>query len=138
MLQPKKTKFRKMFRGKNRGKTKGGDKLSFGEFGLKAQGRGWLTATQLEAGRKALVHYLKRGGKVWIRVFPDKPVTHKSAGVRMGGGKGDISGYVAVIKPGRIIFEITGVEESVARKALEKAAYKLPFETKIVGLDQKI
>lgn len=132
MLEPKKLKYRKSFRGKMKGIATSGNALNFGEFGLKALGRGWLTSTQIEAARKAITHYLKRGGKIWIRVFPDKPITAKSSGVRMGGGKGDIKGYVSVITPGRIIFELTGVSKNDAYKALKLGAAKLPFETKIV------
>jgi len=132
MLEPKKTKFRKSFRGKMRGYSNRGNTLSFGEFGLKALGRGWLTANQIEAARKAIAHYTKKGGKIWIRVFPDKPISGKSAGVRMGGGKGEIKGFVSVITPGRIIFELTGVSKKDAYYALNLAAAKLPFATKVV------
>lgn len=106
--------------------------MSFGDYGLKSLDRGWLTAAQIEAARKAITHYTKRGGKVWIRVFPDKPVSGKSAGVRMGGGKGDIQKFVAVIRPGRIIFELTGVAPADAQQALNLAAAKLPLRTKFV------
>jgi len=132
MLEPKKTKFRKSFRGKMRGHSNRGNTLNFGEFGLKALGRGWLTANQIEAARKAVAHYTKKGGKIWIRVFPDKPISGKSAGVRMGGGKGEVKGFVSVITPGRIIFELTGVSKKDAYYALNLAAAKLPFETKVV------
>lgn len=109
-----------------------GSSLSFGEFGLKAIGRGNLTAAQIEAARKTITRYTKRGGKIWIRVFPDKPITSKGAGSRMGKGKGEIKGYVAVVTPGRIIFELTGVSTQDARKAFCLAAAKLPFKTKII------
>lgn len=132
MLLPKKAKYRKQFRGKMKGVAKRGSHLDFGEFGLKALESCWLSSRQIEAARKAIVHYTKRGGKIWIRVFPDKPVTQKPAEVRMGGGKGPVDHYVAVIRPGRIIFELAGVEEKVAIEALERAAAKLPIKTKVV------
>ena len=112
-----------------------GSSLSFGEYGLKSLGRDWLSAAQLEAGRRAITHSLKRGGRVWLRVFPDKPVTGRPAGQRMGGGKGDIDRYVAVIIPGKIIYEIAGVDFMMAKKALEKASAKMPFKTKMVSKD---
>jgi large subunit ribosomal protein L16 len=133
MLQPKKRKYRKDFRGKMRGKSHRGSTISFGEYGLKAMNRGWLTSRQIEAGRRAITRSIKRGGKVWIRVFPDKPVTSRPAGQRMGGGKGDIDRYVAVVKPGRIIYEVSGIAEELVRGALIKAGAKLPFKTKIVS-----
>lgn len=132
MLEPKKRKYRKSFRGKRRGVATRGSSLAFGEFGLKALGRTWMSAAQIEAGRRAITHHLKRGGKVWIRVFPDKPVTNRPAGQRMGGGKGDIDRYVAVIIPGKVIYEIAGVDFSMAKRALEKASAKMPFKTKII------
>jgi large subunit ribosomal protein L16 len=132
MLQPKKSKYKKQFRGKMRGLAFRGSSLAFGQYGLKSEGRGWLTDRQIEAARKAISHYTKRAGKVWIRVFPDKPITKKPSGVRMGGGKGDIEGYVVTIVPGRIIFELAGVVEDMARQALKRAAAKLPFKTKFV------
>lgn len=132
MLQPKKSKYKKQFRGKMRGLTFRGSSLAFGQYGLKSEGRGWLTDRQIEAARKAISHYTKRAGKVWIRVFPDKPITKKPSGVRMGGGKGDIEGYVVTITPGRIIFELAGVVEDIARQALKRAAAKLPFKTKFI------
>jgi len=132
MLQPKKSKYKKQFRGKMRGLTFRGSSLAFGQYGLKSEGRAWLTDRQIEAARKAISHYTKRAGKVWIRVFPDKPITKKPSGVRMGGGKGDIEGYVVTIVPGRIIFELAGVVEDMARQALKRAAAKLPFKTKFV------
>lgn len=115
-----------------RGVATRGSSLAFGEFGLKALGRTWMSAAQIEAGRRAITHHLKRGGKVWIRVFPDKPVTGRPAGQRMGGGKGDIDRYVAVIIPGKVIYEIAGVDFSMAKRALEKASAKMPFKTKII------
>lgn len=136
MLQPKKSKFRKQFRGKMRGVATRGFTLAFGEFGLKAMGRGWLTARQIEAARKAISRYAQRGGKVWIRIFPDKPITKKALGVRMGSGKGDITDYVAVITPGRILFEIAGVPIETAKTAIERAAAKLPFDVKFISKTQ--
>ncbi|MEX2130503.1 MAG: 50S ribosomal protein L16 [Pseudohongiellaceae bacterium] len=132
MLQPKRTKFRKMMKGRNRGLSHRGSKVDFGEYGLKALGRGRLTARQLESARRALTREMKRGGKVWIRVFPDKPITKKPLEVRQGKGKGNVEYWVAQIQPGRIMFEIEGVEESVARQAFALAAAKLPFETSFV------
>ena len=132
MLQPKKSKFKKQFRGKMRGLAIRGSFLAFGQYGLKSEGRGWLTDRQIEAARKAISHFTKRAGKVWIRVFPDKPITKKPTGVRMGGGKGDIVGYVVTIIPGKIIFELAGVSEVIANQALKRAAAKLPFKTKFV------
>jgi len=132
MLQPRKTKYRKQFRGKMKGTAGRGTTLAFGDYGLKSLGRGWLTAKQIEAARVAITHYTKRGGKIWIRVFPDKPITSKGLGVGMGAGKGDVVGWVAVITPGRILFELGGVVPEVAQEALRRAAAKLPFKTKIV------
>lgn len=109
-----------------------GNAVAFGEYGLKSKGRGWLTTRQIEAGRRAIAHTTARGGKVWVRIFPDKPITSRGAGVRMGGGKGDVSGYVAVIQPGRVIYEVAGASGAVVREAFSRAAAKLPFETKIV------
>ncbi len=133
MLQPKKSKFKKQFRGKMRGIASRGSSLDFGQFGLKSLGRAWLTDRQIEAARKAVSHYTKRAGKVWIRVFPHKPITKKPTGVRMGGGKGDIDGFVVPIVPGKIIFEIAGVSEEIAHQALKRAGAKLPFKTKVVS-----
>lgn len=132
MLQPRKTKFKKQFRGKMKGNATRGAKLSFGQYGLKSLGRNWLTDRQIEAARKSISHHTKRAGKVWIRVFPDKPITKKAAGVRMGGGKGDIEGWVVPIVPGKIIFELAGVTLEVAQHALKMAGAKLPFKTKII------
>jgi large subunit ribosomal protein L16 len=133
MLQPKKQKYRKQFRGKMRGLAHRGAEVSFGEFGMKAVERGWLSSRQIEAARKAIVKFTKRGGKVWIRAFPDKPVTKKALGVRMGSGKGDIHEYVSVIRPGRIIFEIAGVTQEVAAEAFKNASAKVPFRIKLVS-----
>ncbi len=132
MLQPKKSKYKKQFRGKMGGVASSGNTLAFGQYGLKSEGRGWLSNKQIEAARKAITHYTKRAGKVWIRVFPDKPVTKKPSGVRMGSGKGDIEGYVFTTLPGKIIFELAGVTENIAKEALRRAAAKLPFKTKFV------
>lgn len=130
MLQPKKSKFRKQFRGRMTGVSTRGTEVSFGEFGLKAVEHGWLSARQIEAARKAISHHIQRGGKVWIRVFPDKPVTKKALGTRMGSGKGDIDQYVCVVRPGRILFEVAGVAESLCREAFRNASAKLPFKTR--------
>ncbi len=132
MMQPKRRKYRKEFRGSRNGKATRGVDVSFGEFGLKALSPAWLTARQIEAARKTIAHETKRAGKLWIRIFPDKPTTHKPAGVKMGGGKGDIEEYVAVVKPGRIIFELGGLSLEAAKEAFRKAGHKLPFGTKMV------
>ncbi|MES2504764.1 MAG: 50S ribosomal protein L16 [Myxococcota bacterium] len=132
MLSPARMKYRKRHKGRTCGDAKGGSTLAFGNVGLLCTGRGWLTARQIEAARIALTRHVKRGGKVWIRVFPDKPVTKKPAEVRMGKGKGAVEGYVAVVKPGRILYEMEGVTEDVAKRAMELAASKLPFGTKII------
>lgn len=132
-MQPKRSKFRKQFRGRMKGNATRGYTLAFGEFGLKADGRGWLTARQIEAARKAISRYVQKGGKMWIRIFPDKPITKKALGVRMGSGKGDITDYVAVITPGRIIFEVAGIEETVAKTAFKLASAKLPFDVRFIS-----
>ncbi|MFH2037446.1 MAG: 50S ribosomal protein L16 [Candidatus Zixiibacteriota bacterium] len=132
MLMPKKTKFRKMQKGRMRGKAYRGGKVSFGEFGMKALSPGWISDRQIEAARVALTRYIKRGGKVWIRIFPDKPITKKPAETRMGKGKGAPDYWVAVIKPGRILFEVEGVSEIMAREAFRLASNKLPMRTKFV------
>lgn len=132
MLEPKRRKYRKSFRGKMRGVSSRGSSLAFGEYGLKSLGRGWLTAAQIEAARRAISHSAKRGGKVWIRVFPDKPVTSRPAGQRMGGGKGEIDRYVCVVTPGRVLFEVAGIDENVVESAFARAKVKLPFKTKII------
>jgi large subunit ribosomal protein L16 len=132
MLQPKRTKFRKQRKGRNRGLAVGGARVSFGEFGLKATTRGRLTARQIEAARRAIVRHVKRGGKLWIRIFPDKPITKKPLEVRMGGGKGNVEYWVAEIQPGRVLYEMEGVSEDVAREALRLAAAKLPVQTAFV------
>ncbi|MCY4015438.1 MAG: 50S ribosomal protein L16 [Gammaproteobacteria bacterium] len=132
MLQPKRTKFRKLQKSRNRGLANRGNRVSFGEFGLKAVGRGRLTARQIEAGRRAMTRHVRRGGKVWIRVFPDKPITKKPLEVRQGKGKGNVEYWVALIQPGRVIYEMEGVPEADARRALTLAAAKLPFPTVFV------
>jgi large subunit ribosomal protein L16 len=132
MLQPKRTKFRKMHKGRNRGLATRGSTVSFGEYGLKATGRGRLTARQLEAGRRAMTRHVKRGGKIWIRVFPDKPITKKPLEVRQGKGKGAVEYWVALVQPGRVLYEMDGVTEDLAREAFALAAAKLPFKTTFV------
>lgn len=132
MLQPKRTKFRKQHKGKNRGLAVRGSDVSFGEFGLKATGRGRITARQIEASRRAMTRHVKRGGKIWIRVFPDKPITKKPLEVRMGKGKGSVEYWVAQIQPGRMLFEMEGVSEDLAREAFKLAAAKLPISTTFV------
>ena len=132
MLQPKRTKFRKLQKSRNRGLANRGNRVSFGEFGLKAIGRGRLTARQIEAGRRAMTRHVRRGGKVWIRVFPDKPITKKPLEVRQGKGKGSVEYWVALVQPGRVIYEMEGVPEADARRALALAAAKLPFQTVFV------
>jgi large subunit ribosomal protein L16 len=132
MLAPKKIKYRKRQKGRTRGAAYRGSDLSFGDFGLKALGCGWLTSRQIEAGRVALMRHIKRGGKLWIRIFPDKPVTKKPAETRMGKGKGAPEDWVAVIKPGRILYEMEGVPETIAREAFRLASHKLPIETKFI------
>jgi len=132
MLQPKRTKFRKQFKGRNTGLATRGNTVSFGEFGLKAVGRGQLTARQIEAARRAMTRYVKRGGKIWIRVFPDKPITKKPLEVRQGEGKGNVEYWVAQIQPGKMLYEMAGVSEEVAREAFRLAAAKLPIQTVIV------
>lgn len=133
MLVPKKAKYRKQFKGKIKGFAQKGQELNFGDFGLKAQGSGRISARQIEAARRAITHFTQRGGRVFIRIFPDKPVTKKPPEVGMGGGKGEVAEYVAAIKAGRILFEIGGVEEGVARQALKLASFKLPVATKFVS-----
>ncbi|RPH98380.1 MAG: 50S ribosomal protein L16 [Lysobacterales bacterium] len=132
MLQPKRTKFRKQQKGRNRGLAQVGNRVSFGEFGLKATTRGFVTARQIEAARRAITRYVKRGGKLWIRVFPDKPVTKKPVEVRMGKGKGNVEYWVAPIQPGRVMYEIQGVSEDLAREAFRLAAAKLAVKTTFV------
>ena len=132
MLQPKRVKYRKQHRGKRRGMAMTGNEVSFGEFGIQALEPGWITARQIEAARRTITHHLKRGGKVWIRIFPDKSVTAKPAETRMGSGKGAPDHWVAVVRPGRVMFEIGGVREELAKEALRLAGHKLPVDTKFV------
>ena len=133
MLLPKRVKYRKQFRGRMKGKAHRGNTVSHGEFGLVALEPAWITNRQIEAARIAMTRYIKRGGKVWIKIFPDKPVTAKPAETRMGSGKGNPEEWVAVVKPGRIMFEIAGVDESIAKEALRLAQHKLPIKTKIIA-----
>jgi large subunit ribosomal protein L16 len=132
MLSPKRVKFRKMFKGRTRGLATRGAEISFGHFGLQATEPGWVTNRQIEAARVALTRHIKRGGKVWIRIFPDKPITKKPAETRMGKGKGSPEGWVAVVRPGRVMFELSGVPEPLAKEALRLAAQKLPIKSKFV------
>ena len=132
ILMPKKVKHRKWRKGRSKGIETRGLEITFGTFGLKSLGTKWLTARQIEAARRAIIRYLKKGGKLWVRIFPDKPVTKKGTEVPMGGGKGSVSHYVFPIKPGRIIFELEGIKEEEAREAFEKAAARLPVKTKFI------
>ena len=137
MLMPKRTKYRKTHKGRMGGQAKGGTRVAFGEFGLQAQEPGWVTARQIEAARIAMTRAIRRGGKVWINIFPDKPVTEKPAETRMGSGKGNPEYWVAVVKPGRVMFEMAGVDESLAREAMRLAAHKLPVKTKFVTREDR-
>ncbi|UCG10461.1 MAG: 50S ribosomal protein L16 [Dehalococcoidia bacterium] len=132
MLQPKRVKYRKTHKGRRRGEAQAGNTVTFGEFGLRAMESAWISSRQIEAARRAITRYVRRGANIWIRVFPDKPVTKKAAETRMGGGKGSPEHWVAVVKPGRIIFEMGGVSEEAAKGAMRLAAYKLPIATKFV------
>lgn len=132
MIQPKRQKYRKSFRGRRRGLSVRGSYLAFGEYGLKALETTWLSAAQIESARRTITHSLKKGGRVWVRVFPDKPVSARAAGKRMGGGKGDVDRFVSVVKPGRILFEVAGAAENYVLDALDKAASKLPIKTKVI------
>lgn len=132
MLQPKRVKYRNVHRGRRSGVSTSGNELNFGEFGLKALRAAWLTARQIEAARRAITHHVKRGGQIWVRAFPDRPVTKKPLEVRMGGGKGPVDQWVAVVRPGRILFEMSGVNPDVAREALKLGAAKLPIPTRFV------
>ena len=132
MLMPKRTKYRRVQRGRMKGAASRGNKVSYGEFGIQAMEPGWITGNQIEAARVAMTRYTKRGGQVWIKIFPDKPVSKKALGVRMGSGKGAPEYWVAVVKPGRVLFEIAGVPEEAAREALRLAAHKLPLKTKFI------
>ena len=132
MLQPSRVKYRKHHRGRRRGVAQAGNTLLFGEFGLQAQGACWLTSRQIEAARRAIIRHVRRGGKVWIRVFPDKPVTSKPAETRMGKGKGEVDYWAAVVRPGRVLFEVAGIDDEIAREALRLASHKLPIRTQII------
>jgi large subunit ribosomal protein L16 len=136
MLLPKRTKYRKQQRGRNRGLAYRGSGVAFGDYGLSALESTWITSRQIEAARRTITNYIKRGGKVWVRIFPDKPVTQKPAETRMGGGKGSVDHWVAVIKPGRVMFELGGVSEEIAMEALRRAAQKLPIPCKIITRDE--
>jgi large subunit ribosomal protein L16 len=138
MLMPRKVKHRKQQRGRRSGMAKGGTTVTFGEFGIQALEPAWLTARQIEAARIAMTRHVRRGGKVWIRVFPDKPVTQKPAETRMGSGKGNPEHWVAVVKPGRILFELSGVNEELARSAMERAIQKLPIKAKVVVRSEEV
>jgi large subunit ribosomal protein L16 len=133
MLMPKRTKYRKQHRGRMKGKAGRGNSLSFGDYGLQALEPCWMTSRQIEAARRAIVRHVKRGGKLWIRVFPDKPVTQRAAETRMGKGKGAVDHWVAVVKPGRVIFEMSGVGEEAAREAMRLASHKLPIKTRFLS-----
>jgi len=136
MLMPKRVKYRRQHRGRMKGKAKGGTEVAFGDYGLQALEASWITARQIEAARIAMTRYMKRGGKVWIKIFPDKPYTAKPLEVRMGSGKGALEGWVAVVKPSKILFEIAGVDEETAREALRLASHKLPIKTKFVAREE--
>ncbi len=136
MLQPKKRKYIKDFRGRRKGVETRGSELAFGEFGLKSLGTAWISSKQIEAARRTITHSLKRGGRVWIRIFPDKPVSARPAGKRMGGGKGDVDRYVAVVKPGRILFEVAGMPKDIVKRAMEKAANKLSVKSVFVSKEE--
>ena len=138
MLMPKRTKFRKAHRGKRRGQARRGSTLDSGDFGLQATTVGWVDSREIEAGRRSITRAIQRSGQVWIRIFPDKPVSEKPAEVRMGSGKGNVEKWVAVVKPGRIIFELAGVEEEMAREALRLASHKLSVSTRVVSRDAEV
>jgi large subunit ribosomal protein L16 len=137
MLMPRKVKHRKQQRGRMRGQAKGGTEVSFGDYGIQALEPGWITARQIEAARIAMTRHIKRGGKVWINVFPDKPVTEKPAETRMGSGKGNPEQWVAVVKPGRVLFELSGVTESIAREAMRLAIHKLPIKSRFIMREEE-
>ena len=138
MLQPKRIKHRKVHRGRRRGLSSGNTSLNFGEYALQATEACWMSSRQIEAGRRAITRYVRRGGKLWIRVFPDKPITKKPLETRMGKGKGPVEGWVAVVKPGRIIYEIAGVEEDIAKEAMRLASHKLPISTRFISREARI
>lgn len=136
MLSPRKLKYRKSFRGKRAGYAQRGSELAFGQYGIKSLDNGWVTARQIESARRAMTRYVRRGGQIWIRIFPDKPVTQLPAEVTMGGGKGAPSHFVAVVRPGRVLFEMAGVDSSVAREAMRLAQHKLPLKTKFIDKEE--
>ena len=136
MLMPKRVKYRRVHRGRMKGKVQKGNTLTYGEYGLQALDPAWITANQIEAARRAMTRYIRRGGNIWIKIFPDKPVTEKPAETRMGSGKGAPSYWVSVVKPGRVLFEMSGVSEEIAREAMRLAAMKLPIKTKFVMKDK--
>lgn len=138
MLAPKRAKHRKVFRGKRRGLAFRGSVLSFGEYGLKAMESGWVSSRQIEASRRALTHHIRRGGRVWIRIFPDKPITKKPPETRMGSGKGDVAEYVCVVKPGRVLFEMSGVDATLAAEAMRLAGIKLPIKSKFIMKEKMV
>jgi len=138
MLMPRRTKYRKQHRGSRAGKANSGNKVDFGEYGLQGLEAAWITANQIEAARIAINRHIRRGGQVWIRIFPDKPVTKKPAETRMGSGKGNPEGWVAVVKPGRMLFEMSGVDESMAREAMRLASHKLPIATRFVTRKEQV
>ncbi len=133
MLSPRKQKYRKQMRGVMKGNATRGVKISFGDFGLQSMGTGWVTSRQIESGRRSITHYTQRGGRIWIRIFPDKPISKKPAEVRMGGGKGDTHEFVVAIKPGKVLYEISGVTEEVAKEALRLASHKMPVKTRFIS-----
>ena len=138
MLQPKRVKFRKVQKGRRRGKANSGNAIILGDFGLQALGTAWITARQIEAARRAITHHVRRGGNIWVCVFPDKPITKKAAETRMGSGKGAPDHWVAVVKPGRILFEMAGVNEAVAKEAMRLASHKLPIDTRFVSRETTV
>ncbi len=137
MLQPRRVKYRKAFRGRRRGQANAGNQVTFGEFGLQAVGHAWVNSRQIEAARRAITHHLRRGGKVWIRIFPDKPVSAKPAETRMGSGKGAVDHWIAVVRPGRMLFEVAGVRDDTAREAMRLASHKLPLATRFVAREHE-
>jgi len=138
MLSPKRTKFRRYHRGSLKGNSVRGNKIAFGEFGIQALSSGWITSRQIEAGRRVMTRYARRGGKLWIRIFPDKPITLRAAESRMGAGKGSPEYWVAVVKPGKILYEISGVPEKVARSAMRIACFKMPVKTRVISREQQL
>ena len=138
MLQPNRVKYRKSHKGNRHGKAHAGFTIAYGEFGLQATEAAWLTSRQIEAARRAMTRYIRRGGQVWIRIFPDHPVTHKPAETRMGGGKGALDHWIAVVRPGRILFEMSGVDRDAAKEAMRLASYKLPINTKFIEVESAV